>query len=107
MDGNEVRTLAFVTIVIANLCLILTNRSWSRVMYQTLRTPNRAMGWVYAGTLACLLLVLFVPQLEALFRFAHVPPGGLLLCTGAGAASVLWFEGYKYWNAKTRAGPPS
>ena len=25
----EVRTLTFTTIVIANLCLILTNRSWS------------------------------------------------------------------------------
>lgn len=102
MGEGEVRTLAFVTIVIANLSLILTNRSWSRVILSTLSTPNRALGWVVAGTLACLLLVLFVPQLEELFHFARVPPSALLLCITAGAASVLWFEGYKYWETKRR-----
>ena len=105
----QVRTLTFTTIVIANLCLILTNRSWSGTIFDSLRTPNRALRWVFAGTLCCLFLVLSVPALRDLFRFAPVPPIDLAACAGAGVVSVLWFELYKYWNRerghKAPAGP--
>ena len=94
----EVRTLTFTTIVIANLCLILTNRSWSGTILSTLRSPNRALSWVFAGTLSCLLLVLYIPALRDLFRFAPVPFTDLAVCAGAGVLSVFWFEVYKYWS---------
>jgi Ca2+-transporting ATPase len=94
----EVRTLTFVTIVVANLCLILTNRSWSQSVITTLRTPNRAMVWVFSGTIICLALVLFVPALHNLFRFGSVPLADLLVCTIVGAGSVVWFECYKHWS---------
>jgi Ca2+-transporting ATPase len=96
----EVRTLTFTTIVIANLCLILTNRSWSETIVTTLRTPNRAMVWVFAGTLICLILVLFIPVLQDLFRFGSVPFPDLLVCAVAGAGSVIWFECYKYLSKR-------
>jgi Ca2+-transporting ATPase len=100
----EVRTLTFTTIVIANLSLILTNRSWTETIFTTLRTPNKAMVWVFAGTLICLILVLTVPVLMNLFRFGAVPFVDLIACAGAGVVSVVWFECYKYWNtAKGRA----
>jgi Ca2+-transporting ATPase len=97
----EVRTLAFTTIVIANLCLILTNRSWRETIVTSLRTPNTALVWVFAGTITCLLLVLFVPILQRLFLFAPVPLLDLAVCAGAGCLSVVWFEAYKYWCRKT------
>ncbi|MDO8872918.1 MAG: cation-translocating P-type ATPase [Methanoregula sp.] len=97
----EVRTLTFTTIVIANLCLILTNRSWSETIITTVRTPNKAMAWVFAGTLICLILVLFIPVLQALFRFGRVPFADLLVCAVAGAGSVIWFECYKYFDKKS------
>lgn len=96
----EVRTMTFTTIVIANLCLILTNRSWSETIITTLRTPNRAMAWVFAGTLVCLALVLFVPGLRELFLFGSVPFADLLVCILAGAGSVIWFECYKFMNGR-------
>ena len=94
----EVRTLTFTTIVIANLSLILTNRSWSDTIITTLRTPNRAMRWVFGGTITCLILVLSVPLLRDLFRFGSVPLMDLIICVLAGVASVIWFECYKCWN---------
>jgi Ca2+-transporting ATPase len=94
----EVRTLTFTTIVTANFCLILTNRSWSGTILDTLRTQNRALSWVFAGTLSCLFIVLYVPALRDLFRFAPVPFIDLAACTGAGILSILWFELYKYWS---------
>jgi len=97
---TESRTLAFTTIVIANLCLILTNRSWSDTIFTTLRTPNKALVWVFAGTISCLLLVLYIPVLRDLFSFGSVPFTELMVCAGAGVLSVVWFECFKYWNAK-------
>jgi Ca2+-transporting ATPase len=95
MDEEKVRTLTFATIVVANLCLILTNRSWSDTIITSLRTPNRALAWVFAGTIICLLLVLYVPVLQDLFRFGTISPVELLACIFAGGMSVFWFEGYK------------
>jgi P-type Ca2+ transporter type 2C len=95
LDDGEVRALTFATIVVANLCLILTNRSWSDTIIVSLRTPNRALAWVFAGTIVCLLLVLYVPVLQDLFRFGTISLLELLTCIFAGGISVLWFEGYK------------
>jgi len=97
----EVRTLTFTTIVIANLCLILTNRSWSETIIRTLRTPNRAMAFVFAGTIFSLILVLSIPALQDLFRFGSVPFVDIITCILAGIMSVIWFECYKYWNTRS------
>ena len=44
-DEAQVRTLTFTTIVIANLCLILTNRSWSGTILDTLSSqPEQGTG---------------------------------------------------------------
>ena len=94
----EVRAMTFMTIVIANLCLILTNRSWSETILSTLRSPNRALLWVFAGTLVSLFLVLYIPALQDLFRFGSVMPSNLLICAGVGIMSVVWFEIFKYGN---------
>jgi Ca2+-transporting ATPase len=105
LDEAEVRALTFATIVVANLCLILTNRSWSDTIVASLRTPNRALAWVFAGTIICLLLVLYIPVLQDLFRFGTISPLELLACIFTGGISVLWFEGYKLMvkNKKTNA----
>lgn len=98
LGETEARTLTFTTIVIANLGLILTNRSWSETIITTLRSPNKALRWVFAGTLCCLLLVLYIPTLQSLFRFGPVPLLDLVACTGAGVLSIIWFELFKYWS---------
>ena len=103
----EVRTLTFTTIVVANLFLILTNRSWSETILTTLRTPNKAMWYVFAGTIVCLLLVLYIPALQSLFGFGTVSVAELITCAVAGASGIVWFECFKYWNAgKNKPGSP-
>jgi len=39
----EARALNFTTLIIANLCLILTNRSWSRTILSMMKSPNAAL----------------------------------------------------------------
>lgn len=99
-DEAEARTLAFATMVIANLGLIFTNRSWSRSIVATLRAPNVALWWVAGGALLFLGVVLYVPALRDLFRFAPLHVDDLLVCLAAGATGVLWFEALKVVNRR-------
>jgi Ca2+-transporting ATPase len=98
----EARTLAFITIVSSNLGLILTNRSWSQTILKRLHTPNKALWWVFGGTLLFLILALAVPALRNLFRFSPFHPIDLATGFGVGAVSVLWFEILKVWNQHRR-----
>ena len=99
----EVRALTFTTIVVANLCLILTNRSWSETIWTSLRSPNRALLVVVTLTGVCMLLVLYVPALQELFRFSPLSLAEVGICVAGGVLSVLWFELLKYAG---RALPP-
>ena len=99
----DARALAFTTLIIANLGLILINRSWSRTMLGTLQAKNAALWWVVGGAVVFLGLVLYVPFLRGLFRFATLHFNDLILCLGAGGISILWFEGFKLLS-RTKGG---
>jgi Ca2+-transporting ATPase len=94
-DPQEAHALTFTTLVIANLCLIFVNRSQSRSLLATLRTPNAALWWITGGVLVALGLILSVPFLRDLFGFSLLHPLSLLICLAAAIVSVLWFEGIK------------
>jgi P-type Ca2+ transporter type 2C len=108
LSTDQLRTLAFVTIVVANLALICTNRSWTESMVASFRRPNRAFWWVIGGAILFLAAVLVVPAFRDLFQFAPVSPEMLLIAAVAGILSVLWFEFYKLFIAgRKQEIPPS
>jgi Ca2+-transporting ATPase len=96
----DARALTFCTLIIANLGLILTNRSWSRTIISTLQSPNKALWWVVGGTLLFLGMVLYFPFLRDLFRFSKLHPVDLTICLGAGVLSIMWFEVLKMLNRR-------
>jgi Ca2+-transporting ATPase len=59
------------------------------------------------GGLVLLLLVLEVPALRELFRFAPLHADDLALTIGAGLASVSWFEVVKAIDLWRRRGKPA
>ncbi|MGB9463983.1 MAG: cation-translocating P-type ATPase [Candidatus Acidiferrum sp.] len=89
---NNVRALTFTTLIIANLALILTNRSWTRTILDMWRSPNPAVWWVVLGAAAFLGVVLYVPSIQALFRFSRLHASDVVLCITAGMFSIVWFE---------------
>ena len=97
---EDARALTFTALVIANVALIVTNRSWSRTILAILRTPNPAMWWVVGSALVFLALVLYVPFLKALFHFSTLHPNDIALCVGAGAVSIAWFETLKAFQRR-------
>lgn len=99
---DEARALTFTTLIIANLGLIFANRSWSRLIIATLRSPNRALWWVSGGALGFLALALYNPFLRNLFHFAQLHPLDLVICFVAGICSIIWFEGFKILGRKRK-----
>ncbi|MEK6406977.1 MAG: cation-translocating P-type ATPase [Acidobacteriota bacterium] len=92
----KARALAFTTLIIANLGLILTNRSWKHSIISTIRSPNAALWWVTGGAVLFLGLVLYVPMLREVFRFAELDPRDVGVCLLAGVGSIAWFELFKF-----------
>jgi Ca2+-transporting ATPase len=99
----DARALAFTTLIISNLSLILTNRSWSRTIPEMLRSPNLALWWVIGGGIIFLGLILYVPLLRHLFSFSFLHRDDLLVSLFSGILSILWFEGLKLWNRSRRS----
>ena len=92
----EARAFAFATLVIANLALIFSNRSGTKPLWTSLRTPNLAL-WVVVGlALALLAAALYLPWAVGVLRFAPLPAGELAAACAFGLLGVLWFEGVKW-----------
>ena len=89
---KEARTLAFTTLVVANLALIQTNRSWSRSVWSLAGARNRALWAVTGSAVLFLSLALYVPPLQAMFQFDRLHMDDVVLCLAAGLGSVAWFE---------------
>jgi Ca2+-transporting ATPase len=100
-NANEIaRGLTFAALVVANLGLILTNRSWTRTIPAMMKEPNSALWWVVGGATVFLAMVIYMPFLRDLFHFAPLDTNDLLICLLAGAMSVIWFECLKLLRAR-------
>lgn len=98
----DARALTFTTLILANLRLILSESSSSRLSLKILQSPNAALWWVIGGVLFFLAIVLYVPFLRNLFSFSFLHPIDLAIYLLGGAISLLWFELLKQ-AAKTRS----
>ncbi len=99
-SAAEARTLSFLTLIISNLCLILTNRSWSMSILSSLFVPNKALKWVILGAILFLGLVIYVPFLQRMFHFAAMHSLDIIIATITGFLSVAWFEIVKIMSVK-------
>jgi Ca2+-transporting ATPase len=88
--------MSFVTLVLGNLGLIFTNRSWKSSILSTLRVPNPALWWVTSGTLFFLGLTIAIPFLRGLFSFGPLHAWEIGLVGVAGFLSILIAESVKW-----------
>jgi P-type Ca2+ transporter type 2C len=88
----DIRALTFTTLIVANLGLILSESSTSRLSLKILKSPNPALWWVIGGGVFFMAIVLYVPFLRDLFSFSFLHPIDLAICFGGGLISLLWFE---------------
>ena len=92
---DTARALTFVVLVLSNLGLIQANRAWGRTAMLGNAESNRKFGWIAAGTVVVLGVVLGVPAISRLFSFAAPAPAMLVAALAVAALSVGWFEAVK------------
>jgi Ca2+-transporting ATPase len=104
MPEDEVRALAFFSLVTAVVALILVNRSFSASIWSALRRPNRALKYVLSGVVGMLVLTLAWPVARHLFRFGPLHADDLALTAGAGIAVLVVLEFLKpLWRLGLRS----
>jgi Ca2+-transporting ATPase len=91
----QARAIAFATIVIGNVGLILSSRSRQATLAATLRRPNSALWWLIGGALLGLGLALYVPSMNEIFRFAPLNAHQILVSVAAAVAGLAGPELYK------------
>jgi Ca2+-transporting ATPase len=92
MPESEVRALAFVSLVMANLGLILVNRSFSASIIAAVRRPNAVFWRVMAAAFSLLAVTLYVPPMRELFHFGTLHLDDLSVSLVAGVALLTALE---------------
>lgn len=87
-----VRTLTFVTLIVSNISVIISNRSWTSGIIKILSAPNKAVNWIVGGAIIFLILILNIPFLLNLFQFEKISFLELMVCTIAGFFSITWLS---------------
>jgi Ca2+-transporting ATPase len=100
-DEATTRTMVFVALISANIVLTLVNRSFRYSILTTLKYKNNLVPLIIAITLGITALLLFVPTLTTFFKFSPLSGNQLLISTGAGFLSVLWYELVK-WDKRSK-----
>ena len=101
MPADEVRALAFFSLIMTIFSLIFVNRSFSTSLLTALRRPNRTLALVLLVVVTMLSLTLLWPIASTLFRFGPLHWDDLTLTLGAGALVLVFLEILKpLWRAR-------
>lgn len=103
LPEDEARALAFVSLVLVIVSLILVNRSFSASLIAAFRRPNPALRWILLAVATIMAVSLTVPSVSALFRFGPLHWNDLGLALGISAAVLVALELLKpLWRRQLR-----
>ena len=104
MPEADVRALTFVSLVLANLGLVLVNRSFDSSIRGALHGGNRALWWVSAVALLLLGLALAWEPARILFRFGPLQVDDLAIAVASATGLLVVLEGLKrFWRGRLAA----
>ena len=104
LPEDEVRALAFFSLVLTIISLIFVNRSFSASLITALRRPNSALALVLLAVATMLSLTLLWPFATGLFRFGPLHLDDLVLTLGAGILVLVFLELMKpLWHKRLRS----
>ncbi|MFA6269197.1 MAG: cation-translocating P-type ATPase [archaeon] len=100
LTGNEnfARAISFSVMIISNLLLILSNRSWNLSIIESVKDSNVSLWVVIFGALIVLISALNLPFLQEIFKFATLSLADYFIVLSAAIASIAWFEIIKFLN---------
>lgn len=97
----EIRSMTFGALMVANVGLILTNRSRTLTILQTFRQrENRAVKWIVIGALTILLSLIILPPLRLIFDLGAIGLFDWVLILFTATVGFGWYEIYKFIRQK-------
>ncbi len=97
LPEGDVRALTFTTLVVANLGLVLVNRSQGASLWAAFRRRNASLWWATAATSIVLALIVALPPVRALFHFGPLHLDDVAIAIGCGIVVLLLLETIKRW----------
>jgi Ca2+-transporting ATPase len=99
---ERIRSLAFATLLVSNLFLIMINRSKTLTIWSTIRSrQNRALPWVLLLALAILVLLIHTPILQRAFELAPLTIKDYLFIIPITYLSLCWTDILKRYRIKS------
>jgi P-type Ca2+ transporter type 2C len=92
---EETRTIVFTTLVLSNVFLTFTNRSFTQNFTKTIYYKNNLLLPVFIVSILFLCIIHFIPAVRTIFSLTTISSLDFMLCLGVAFACVLWFEMYK------------
>ena len=92
LAADELRTLTFFSLLAAVLALVLANRSFSTSLSHALLRHNMVFRYVLTFVIAGSALILVVPSIQHILRFAPLGPAELALAALTGIAVLIACE---------------
>jgi Ca2+-transporting ATPase len=95
MPEDEMRALVFLALVLANVGLIVVNRSFTRSLAGAVRVSNRAL-WIMVPAVALIMTVIVTwPPARDLFRLGPLHFDDFAICIATVGAAVVALEVFK------------
>jgi Ca2+-transporting ATPase len=94
-DEATTRSFVFVTMLLSNIFLTLTNRSFEHGIARTIFYRNSLLWWIIGASTAISAAILLVPALRDVFRLGPLTPVETGWCLLTAVLSVGWFEVWK------------
>lgn len=98
---EETRTVVFTTLLLSNVFLTFTDRSFSKTIYHTSRYKNNLAPLLLIISAIFLVALHFIPPVRQLFQLTLISFKNFIFCFSVAFASVMWFELYKAGSRKT------
>jgi Ca2+-transporting ATPase len=92
---GQVRAMSFLTLIAANIAFIMSNRSWTRSIFELLTIRNKAAAWVIGSAAVFMILIMNIPFFLKMFQFEKPGIADALICVVTGLLTITWFEVYK------------
>lgn len=85
-------TVAFGTLVIGNLMLVVVSRSKQSHFFTILKRPNQSQYWIIGIAILLFIIFTFISFFKERFRFTELTIEMILLISASIITGVLWFE---------------
>jgi len=92
---EQTRAVVFTALILSNVFLTFTNRSFVSSIYYTIRYQNKLAPVVLFVSAIFLAAMHLIPAVRSLFQLEAITAEQFWICLVTASASVMWFEVYK------------